>query len=50
MCVTLQQLSQFWYDDRTAEYLAKEAFAACGKNGKYVYFIYLLIGTCSVIQ
>lgn len=28
------QLSQFWYDDRTAEYLAKEAFAASGENGK----------------
>jgi hypothetical protein len=29
-----QQLSQFWYDDETAEYLSREARRASGPTGK----------------
>lgn len=29
-----QQLSQFWYDDKTAEYLSREALKAAGPTGK----------------
>lgn len=31
------QLSQFWYDEITAETLAKEALQVVGDTGRYVY-------------
>ena len=32
----LKQLSQFWYDDHTANILAKEALIVAGENGRFV--------------
>ena len=32
---TLQQLSQFWYSEETAEMLAKEVMEHVGENGRY---------------
>jgi hypothetical protein len=31
---SFQQLSQFWYDDKTAAYLSREALRASGPTGK----------------
>ena len=31
----LQQLSQFWYDEATADRLAREALSVAGENGRY---------------
>lgn len=31
---SFQQLSQFWYDDKTTEYLSREACRAAGPTGK----------------
>ena len=39
----LQELSQFWYDDKTAEVLAKEAIHAAGDHGRYNYLDLLSI-------
>ena len=36
----LQQLSQFWYSDETAEALAREALEVAGPTGRLVYTIY----------
>ena len=36
LCKSLQQLSQFWYSEETAEMLAKEALAQVGENGRYL--------------
>jgi len=37
----IQQLSQFWYDDRTATILAQEAIAVAKDNGRYKFTAFL---------